>query len=88
MSDKATLKFFFNLGIEYFSLLTKVHGYGGVMAMIDDSANTGYEQLSSSVASDVDNTSQNQLVNDFQQVNLDSNEYETHSPSKVTFLRV
>lgn len=77
------MRFFYNLGVEYFKYLRDMHGYGGVMAMIDgDNVNSTYEQ-SSSVASDVDTTSQHQLTNDFQQFNLDGPEIETQSPSKV-----
>lgn len=83
VNDKSSLRFFYNLGVEYFKYLRDVHGYGGVMAMIDgDNVNSAYDQ-SSSVAGDVDTTSQHQLANDFQQFNLDTPEIETQSPSKV-----
>lgn len=84
VNDKVSLRFFYNLGIEYFKFLQQVHGYGGVMAMIDgDNVSGGYEPTPS-VASDVDSTVQHQqLANDFQQLNFDSNEIETQSPSKV-----
>lgn len=79
------MRFFYNLGVEYFKYLRDVHGYGGVMAMIDgDNVNSTYEQTPS-VASDVDTAAQHQLANDFQQFNLDVAEIETQSPSKVIF---
>lgn len=86
VNDKVSLRFFYNLGIEYFKFLQQVHGYGGVMAMIDgDNVSGGYEPTPS-VASDVDSTVQHQqLANDFQQLNFDSNEIETQSPSKVIY---
>lgn len=83
MNDKVSVRFFYNLGIEYFKYLHQVYGYGRVMAMIDgDNVNSGYDQTPS-VASDVDTTVQHQLTNDFQQMNFDSNETETQSPPKV-----
>lgn len=86
MNDKVTVRFFYNLGIEYFKHLQQVYGYGGVMAMIDgDSVSPGYDQ-SPSVANDVDSTMQNQLNNDFQQMNFDTNEIEAQSPPKVIHL--
>lgn len=90
MNDKVSIRFFYNLGIEYFKYLKDNQGYGSVMAMIDGDnvtvSSAGYEQ-SPSVASDVDTTSQHQLNNDFQQFNLDTPEIEAAaSPSKVNFL--
>lgn len=82
------MRFFYNLGIEYFKYLKDVQGYGSVMAMIDGdnvAVSSAYEQ-SPSVASDVETTSQHQLANDFQQFNLDTPEVEAASPTKVPFL--
>lgn len=81
MNDKVSVRFFYNLGIEYFKFLQQVYGYGGVMAMIDgDSVTSGYDHSPPAV-SDVDTNVQ--LVSDFQQLNFDSNEIEAQSPSKV-----
>lgn len=85
VNDKVSMRFFYNMGIEYFKYLKDVHGYGGVMAMIDGdnvTVSNAYDQ-SPSVASDVDATSQHQLANDFQQFNLDAPDVEAASPSKV-----
>lgn len=83
VSDKVSLRFFYNLGIEYFKFLKQSFGYMRVMSMIDgDNVNSGYDQ-SPSVASDVDATAQQQLTNDFHQLNFDSNEAEVQSPPKV-----
>lgn len=74
------MRFFYNLGIEYFKLLQQVHGYGTVMGMIDgDNVSTAYEQPSN----DNGDGQQNQLVNEFSQFNIDPNEGEIQSPSKV-----
>lgn len=85
VNDKVSVRFFYNLGIEYFKYLQLTLGHNAVMAMIDgDCVTSGYEH-SPSVASDVDTESQQQVINDFQQLNLDTNEIETQSPSKVNF---
>lgn len=85
VNDKASLRFFYNFGVEYFQYLKTIHGVGNLMAMIDGdnvTLSNPYEQ-SPSVASDVDATPQHQLANDFQQFNLDAPDHETASPSKV-----
>lgn len=84
VNDKASLRFYYNLGVEYYKYLQQIHGNGAVMAMMDgDNVSNSYDQ-SSSMVNDVDTGSQHQqIINDFQQFNLDTNEIDTPSPSKV-----
>lgn len=79
MNDKVSVRFYYNLGVEYFKLLQQVHGYGQLMAMIDGEPCVGstYDQQTN-----IDGE-QNQLATDLQQINFESNEIEVQSPSKV-----
>lgn len=80
VNDKVSVRFYYNLGIEYFKLLQQVHGYGQLMAMIDGEPCVGstYVEQQTNVDSE-----QTQLTNDLQQINFESNEIEIQSPSKV-----
>lgn len=86
MNDKVSVRFYYNLGIEYFKLLQNVHGHGQLMAMIDGepNANNNYDQQSSN-----DHESQpNQLAADIQQLSFaDVNEGDVPSPSKVRIVQ-
>lgn len=78
------MRFYYNLGIEYFKLLQQVHGHGQLMSMIDGepcSPNNNYEQPQTQ-ANDMENQT-NQISTDLQQLNFESNELEIPSPSKV-----
>lgn len=81
VTDKPSLRFYYNLGVEYFKLLQNVYGTGQVMAMIDGEplgSNNNYEQQPNEI-----DTQQNQLVGDLQQLSFESNDVEIQSPSKV-----
>lgn len=77
MNDKVSLKFYYNLGIEYYKLLQQVYGTGQLMQMIDgEPSDNQFEQQS--------NENENQLVADLQQLNFESNDVDNQaSPSKV-----
>lgn len=70
------MRFFYNLGIEYFKHLQSVHGLGHLMALID--GDVPFEANSSDVDSQ-----QSQLTSDFQQMSFDGNDIEQPTPSKV-----
>lgn len=74
------MRFYYNLGVEYYKLLQSVHGTGQLMAMIDGDpcAGNSFEQQSNEIDSQ-----QNQMVSDLQQMNFESNDIEIQSPSKV-----
>lgn len=82
VNDKTSLRFYYNLGVEYFKLLQNVHGTGQLMAMIDGEpcvTSSTYEQQPNEVE-----IQQNQMVADLQQLNFESNEnVEIQSPTKV-----
>lgn len=82
MNDKVSVRFYYNLGIEYFKLLQQVNGHGQLMAMIDGEPNVGnnYDQQSSN-----DPESQpNQMVSEMQQLHFgEFNENDVQSPSMV-----
>lgn len=73
------MRFFYNLGIEYFKLFQHVYGYGQVMAMIDgepNATNNSDQQTS--------NDLENQVIPELQNLNFgDFNDNEIPSPSKV-----
>lgn len=79
MHDKVSVRFYYNLGVEYFKLLQQVHGHGQLMAMIDGEPCVG-SNFDPQV-NDVDPS--NQQVSDIQQMNFESNEIGIQSPSKV-----
>lgn len=74
------MRFYYNLGIEYFKLLQQVHGHGAVMSMIDgDAVTTAYDQPSN----DGSDGQSGQMISEFQNFNIEANEGEIQSPSKV-----
>lgn len=76
VNDKVSVRFYYNLGIEYYKLLQQVHGSGQLMAMID-----GDSCVSTNNYDDVES---NQLVPEFQHLNFESNtEIDIQSPTKV-----
>ncbi|XP_031628547.1 protein ovarian tumor locus-like [Contarinia nasturtii] len=80
LNDKASLKFYYNLGVEYYKLLQQVYGTGQLMAMIDGEpcVENNFDQQSSE-----NESQQNQLVSDMQQMNFESNDNDVQtSPSK------
>ena len=79
VNDKVSVKFYYNLGIEYFKVLQQVYGHGQLMAMIDGEPCVG-SNFDPQV-NDIDPT--NQLVSDIQQMNFESNDIEIQSPTKV-----
>lgn len=86
MNDKTSLRFYYNLGVEYFKLLQNVHGHGQLMAMIDGEpcvSTNNYEQQ----PNEIDNQ-QNQIATDLQQLSFDSNDVEIQSPSKVKLITI
>lgn len=71
------MRFFYNLGIEYFKFLNHVYGYGTVMSMMDgDNVGNAYDQPANE---DGDGHS-NQMVSEFQHLHLESAEGDTQSP--------
>lgn len=80
VNDKTSLRFYYNLGVEYFKLLQNVYGNGQLMAMIDGEPCIGnsFEQPPNDMESQ-----QNQIVSDLQQLNFEPNDAEIQSPSKV-----
>lgn len=76
VNDKVSVRFYYNLGIEYYKLLQQVHGHGQLMGMIDGEPGVGYDQQTN-------DPEQTQLVTDLQQLTFESNENEIQSPSKV-----
>lgn len=76
VNDKVTVRFFYNLGIEYFKHLQMVHGHGHLMALID--GDTTFDTNISEVDSQ-----QSQLTSEFQQMGLDGNDIEQPTPLKV-----
>lgn len=80
MNDKVSVRFYYNLGIEYFKLLKQIGGHGQMMAMMDgESCVRGFNFSDQQT----NNIEQNQLVADMQQINFESYESEIQSPSKV-----
>lgn len=76
MNDKISIRFFYNLGIEYFKHLSAVYGYGQVMAMVDGEGLGMYE-------TNPNELDPNQLLTaEFQQMVLDGNESEMHQQVK------
>lgn len=61
--DQYTIRFYFNLGVEYWKQLQSIHGAGPLMAMIDGEA---FEQASSEVDSQ-----HNDAAASFQQITLE-----------------
>lgn len=81
------MRFYYNLGIEYFKLLQNVHGHGQLMAMIDGDqcvGNNNYDQQ----PNEIENQQQNQIVSDLQQLNFESNEVDVPSPTKVNHIQI
>lgn len=79
MNDKVSVRFFYNLGIEYFKLFQHVYGYGQVMAMIDGEPN-GTNNSDQQTPNDLEN----QVIPELQNLNFgDFNDNEIPSPSKV-----
>lgn len=79
------MRFYYNLGVEYFKLLQQIHGHGQLMAMIDGEPCVGsnYDPQ----VNDIDTT--NRLFSDIQHMNFESNEIEIQSPTKViSILRI
>lgn len=74
-NDSVSIRFFYNLGIEYFKHLINVYGYGHVMAMVDGEGGA-YDQN----PNDLD---ANQMTADFQQMGLDGNETDMHQKGNV-----
>lgn len=63
--DQYTIRFYFNLGVEYWKQLQSIHGAGPLMAMIDGES---FEQT----PSDVD-SQQTDVAAGFHQMTLDDN---------------
>lgn len=74
VNDKVSLRFYYNLGVEYYKLLQHVYGTGTLMAMIDGDMASNYDQPPSS-----DGDGQ-QVISDLQQLNIESNDIEVSSP--------
>lgn len=67
MNDKSTIRFFYNMGIEFFHNLQATYGMNQLLSMFENE--NCYADTSS-----VDYDSSAQLSNDFQQMSFDASE--------------
>lgn len=86
VNDKQTLRFFFNLGIENFKNFQNVYGANAFQVIVDGNY-VPNDQLQPTPPSNEVEIPQNQIVDEFQQLNLDEGEVEIHTPSKVNYFQ-
>lgn len=80
MNDRPTIRFFYNMGIEFFRNLQATYGMNQVLSMLE--SENGCADTSC-----IDYDSSGQLSNDFQQIAFESNEPEVpQTPHKERVL--